>query len=135
MGDQYAVQSFLHNYEFPSQMWNATEVLRRPDADKEDAIFFNTKSPISSDDHPAACDISLSKFADDVNKYLMAPVKATRCSTLEIATKSMQAFDSIMQEVGYHQNADKLVAVLSLNGGGSRDRQASIRPFRVLQGL
>ena len=41
MGDQYAVKSFLHNYETPSQDWNATGVVRRAAEEKEDAAFFH----------------------------------------------------------------------------------------------
>ena len=83
-------------------------------------LFFHCWSPAAPDDPGAACDLSLTKFADDVTKLSLAPENSTIDEIFGTATRSMQAFDDILWEHGYAQNRDKLLAILALNGEGSR---------------
>ena len=83
-------------------------------------LLFSLWSPAAPDDPGAACDLSLTKFADDVTKLSLAPENSTMDEIFGTATRSMQAFDDILWEHGYAQNRDRLLAILALNGEGSR---------------
>ena len=117
MGDQYAVKGFLHTYERPIGLWNCTEPSRR---NPDDAIWFDTWSPICPLDATASCDLSLSLFADDVVKFIMAEIGADLEHLLKTAVVSLDAFDEYLGRFGYAQNRSKLVAVTALSGEGSR---------------
>ena len=135
MGDQYAVKGFLHTYERPIRRWHCTEPSRQ---DPDDALWFEVESPIMPNVSTALCDLSLSHFADDVDKFILAAIGSTLTMIINAASSSMQAFDEVVKEYVYTQNNSKLIAVTALHGTGSQKMLQEINassslPFRCSQ--
>ena len=118
MGDQYAVRGFLSSFERPSNMWNAMHVFHQPVQDFR--RFFSCWSPSSNVVMADKTDQSFSKYAGDIVEMILAPNGSGLKQIFEASLKSMEILDDELQEDGYAQNRDKLLAVIALNGPGSR---------------
>ena len=134
MGDQYAVKSFLSAYEGPTNTWNMQHCY---DMQLNDASFFHCDIPFLHGQCEAwnypVVDISLTKFADDLTKFVLAntPHDATDKRTMlqllwDPCEDSLGRFDEIMAEHGFAQNREKLICIISLLGAGSRRAIAQI---------
>ena len=88
MGDQYAVKSFLSGYETPSTTWNFSHIHHQP---PENCLFFNCWSPAAPNDATARCDLSPSKYADDIVKLLLAACGSGIDGIFEVAEESMSS--------------------------------------------
>ena len=135
MGDQYAVQSFLCAYESPTNNSKLNHVYELGIAD---ASFFNCWCPIAPDNLAGLCDLSLSKYADDLVKMALAPIGTGLLGAVNATQKSLQNFDATVEPLGFKQNHDKLVGVMVLSGDGVRksiqqvSRQQLQVPFKAV---
>ena len=129
MGDQYAVFAFLASYEAPTNRWNFTTRLIGDDPSTPG--FFHCWPP---GDMPAngksLTDLSFTKYADDLDKFILGD-DGDLMSVFRNSTEALLKFDQAVQPSGFHQNHDKMVAVLVASGPGSRTLIGDIRSKRV----
>ena len=115
MGDQFAVRAFLVADQEPTNLWNAEHGFIGADSDP---LFFHCSPPDSSD-RADRVDLSFTKYADDNCKFVLGNVNDF-ASVFTNSSVSLERYDTIMEEWGYRQNKDKLIAILVLCGAGSR---------------
>ena len=127
MGDPFAVEAFGHSFEGPIKNWNIS-LWRRLG---KRALNCGCECPVKINGDTVKVDMSLTKYADDVVKTMLAEKGDTVHTLMADVKAAVENLDEELEPAGYKQNKKKLVTVLALTGAGSKKGYQEIKAKNV----
>ena len=93
MGDQYPVRSFLASYETATCQLNLELSFLLSTDDNQ---FFYCRSPVEDEPSRDLTDLSLSKYADDVTKSVLAPKDSSVQQLFEVTEQASTSLSNLL---------------------------------------